>query len=317
MKRIFTKILGLLSRPVKATEWYKSMFVDFNHEIFPDNVWYRKHDERNFEVVNLGSSAAKWAFDWGSVGVKGMNWAQQPQTLIDDFRLLKNFHSILKKNGIVIITLMPFTGLNKRTGLMDTFKYLPTLFGDIVQTMPNYKAAFRLYHYPIFFGKSAIKAAIKHLLGRETALRPPRGSDDNQNPMSSEELERDAEIWMRGWARQFGIDNFEAPLTSENQAGRKVRIQLMRELVDFIVERGYRPVYVIPPVERHLAGKFTKRFKDIYIYEYLKDVARDIPLLDYTSDPEWQSSDFYFNSFFLNNRGRKLFTERVLMDIGK
>lgn len=302
---------------IKPTVWYRAMFVDPDHKRYPDNVWYRDHDERNFDLVNLGSSGGKWAFDYEGTGIKAMNWANQPQTLLDDLCLFKNFHSILRKGGKVLIVIMPFTGLNKKTGVMDTLKYLPTLYWDIAQTMPYFHEASRLYHYPILFGKPAIKAAIKHLLGRETAPRPPRGSDTDRNQMSSEELERDAENWMRGWARQFGIDDFEAPLTPENQEGRKIRIKVMRELVDFIVEREYRPFFVIPPVERHLAEKFSKRFKDIYIYGYLKDVARDVPLLDYTNDPEWQSADLYFNSFFLNKKGRRLFTKCVWDDVQK
>ena len=76
------------------TNWYKSMFRDLNHEIYPDNVWYREHDERNFDVVNLGSSGGKWAFDYTNFNIKAMNWAQQPQTLLEDYNLLRHFHSI-------------------------------------------------------------------------------------------------------------------------------------------------------------------------------------------------------------------------------
>lgn len=53
--------LGLL---IRKTQWYKSLFLDENHTIYPDNTWYRTHNERNFDVVVLGSSGAKWAFDF-------------------------------------------------------------------------------------------------------------------------------------------------------------------------------------------------------------------------------------------------------------
>lgn len=314
LKRLVLKVLGRLSRPIKASIWYRSKFVDFNHQIYPDNVWYREHDDRNFDVVNLGSSGGKWAFDWNAVGVKGMNWAQQPQTLIDDFRLFRNFHSILKKDGVVLITIMPFSGLNKKTGVMDTFKYLETFYWDVQQELPYLAEAQRLRSYPILFGKPAIKAGIKHLLGRERTAVDVRQTLDH-NPMSAEELERDAENWIRGWARQFGISDFEAPLTQENQAGWKVRIQVMRELIDFIVERGYRPVYVIPPVEHHLAIRFTPRFRELYIMNFLKEVDRPVKLLDYTNDPDFSSVDYFFNSFFLNKKGRELFSRRVWHDL--
>lgn len=314
-RRIVCKALSVLSRPVKASEWYKAKFVDFTHERYPDNVWYRDHDERNFDVVNLGSSGGRWAFDWQSAGVKGMNWANQPQTLIDDFRLLRNFHSILRKNGVVVITIMPFSGLNKKTGVMDTFKYLGTLYWDVVKDMPYQQQAERLRNYPILFGKPAIKAAIRHLLGCEAGFSDWREAIE-RNPMPQEELIKDAEGWMAGWSRQFGIDDFEAPLTEENQEGRRVRIEVMRDIIDFCTERGYRPVYVIPPVSRHLAAKFTARFRGLYIYDFLKAVDRDVPTLDYLDAADFEDDQLYFNSFFLNNRGRELFSRRVVRDIG-
>lgn len=314
-KTIVWKAFSLLSKPVKATEWYKDKFIDFTHERYPDNVWYREHDERNYDLVNLGSSGGRWAFDWQAVGVKGMNWANQPQTLIDDFRLLKNFHSILRKNAVVIITIMPFTGLNKKTGVMDTFKYLGTLYWDVVKDMPNLQQAERLRNYPILFGKPAIKATIKHLLGLETKSSDWRETIE-QNPMSPEQLEKDADGWMSGWARQFGIADFELPLTEDNQDGRKVRVGVMRAIIDFCIERGYRPVYVIPPVTKQLAVQFTPRFRDIYIYNFLKAVDRDVPTLDYLDNTDFQDGQLYFNSFFLNKRGRELFSRRIVRDIG-
>ena len=313
-RRIACKALPILSRPVKASEWYKAKFVDFNHERYPDNVWYREHDERNFDVVNLGSSGGRWAYDWQGVGVKGMNWANQPQTLIDDFRLLKNFHSILRKNGVVIITIMPFTGLNKETGVMDTFKYLGTLYWDVVKDMPYLDQAERLRNYPILFGMPAIKAAIKHLLGREAKTSDCRETVE-KNPMSPEELEKDAEVWMSGWARQFGIADFEASLTDKNKIGREIRVGVMREMVDFIMERGYRPIWLLPPVTRYLGKYFTPMFREVYIDGFLREVGRNVPLMDYMTDPEFQDVNLYFNSFFLNAMGRRNFTKRVVQDL--
>lgn len=309
------RLLWLFSKPIKASFWYKNLFVDFEHKRYPDNVWYRECDERNFDVVNLGSSSAKWAFAWDSAGVKGMNWANQPQTLIDDFRLLKNFHSILRKGGTVLITIMPFTGLNKQTGVMDTLKYLPTLYWDIVQDMPYINQARKLQAYPILMGKPAIKAGLRHVLGRDKPQSDWRTLID-YNPMSGEELEKDAAQWMNGWAKQFGISDFEAPLTADNQAGREVRINVMRALVDFIVERGYRPIWVLPPVTKHLSKFFTPKFRETYINSFLREVARNVKFLDYTADAELHDDSLYFNSFFLNKRGAHLFTKRVLADIG-
>lgn len=296
------------------TQWYQQMFVGADHETYPDNVWYRNHDERNFDVVNLGSSGGKWAFDYTDAGVKGMNWAQQPQTLLEDFNLLCHYHSILRKNGYVLITIMPFTGLNKSTGIRDAMKYLKIeTQGKAIQPY-MFKEACRYAQYPILFGKPAIKALLKYILGRE-AKPTVHPSTLDSNPMNTEQLQQDAKRWMMGWKHQFSIEDFESPLTEQNQRGREYRINLMRELIDFCLERSYQPVYVIPPVTEYLAKEFTPKFRQIYIYDYLKQVDRNIPLLDYSEDREMMQKDLYFNSFFLNQQGTKLFTQRVLKDL--
>lgn len=316
VKRVVWKILSFFSRPIKASLWYRSLFIDYEHELYPSVRWFRKHDERNFDIVSVGSSSAVYAFDWNSSKVRGMNWGQAPQSLVNSYKLIQNFYSIVRRNGTILITLCPFSSLHSEQDKMETLRYVNLLSYELLEDMPCFAEACRLRDYPILLGKPAIKAGIKHLLGRERTAVDVRLTLDH-NPMSAEELGRDAENWMRGWARQFGISDFEAPLTQENQAGRKVRIQVMRKLVDFIVERGYRPVYVIPPVEPHLAIRLTPRFRELYITNFLKEVNRPVKLLDYTNDPEFGSADYYFNSFFLNKRGRELFTQRVWRDLQK
>lgn len=302
---------------IEKTNWYKSKFIDINHETYPDNVWYRKHDERNFEVVNLGSSGGKWAFDYSSLDVKAMNWAQQPQTLLEDYNLLRHFHSILKKDGYVLITIMPFTGLNKKTGLMDAMKYVKfDIQGEPIQPY-MFKEAQRYATYPILFKKPAVKALIKYLLGKDKKVGVPTETQLDYNPMTLAELEADAKRWIDGWKRQFGISDFDAPLTKENEEGRAYRIKLMQTLIDFCTERGYKPVYVIPPVTEHLAKYYTSKFEETYIYGYIQAVNREVLTLDYSKDDDFRKNDnLFFNSFFLNKQGRLIFTRRVLKDLG-
>jgi hypothetical protein len=164
---------------------------------------------------------------------------------------------------------MPFTGLNKATGLMDTFKYLETLYWDVIKDMPFAKKAQILRSYPILFGKPAVKAMIRYLLRREVVVSDWR-LDVEKNPMTYEELERDAQGWISGWAKQFDIKNLADDLTEENRKGRKIRVKVMQEIVDFCIERGYRPVYVIPPVTKFLSSWYTEKFKKLFFYDFLQ-----------------------------------------------
>lgn len=318
IKRVIKKAIRVFTgcKILYKTNWYKSMFLDPNHEIYPDNVWYREHDERNFDVVNLGSSGGKWAFDYADLNVKAMNWAQQPQTLLEDYNLLRHFHSILKRGGYVLITIMPFTGLNKKTGLMDAMKYVKfDIQGEPIQPY-MFNEAIRYATYPFLFKKTALKVLIRYFMGRDKKCGLHPETQLEYNPMKSNELEKDAKRWIDGWKKQFGISDFDAPLTRENEEGRAYRIKLMQTLIDFCTERGYKPVYVIPPVTEHLAKYYTPKFEETYIYGYLKEVNRVVLTLDYSKDSEFRFNDeLFFNSFFLNKKGRKLFTRRVLKDL--
>ena len=82
------------------------------------------------------------------------------------------------------------------------------------------------------------------------------------------------------------------------------------------MERSYKPIYIIPPVTQYLSSYFTVPFKNIYIYSFLKDVDRDIQMLDYSSNIELMDEELYFNSFFMNKRGASIFTNKVLKDLG-
>ncbi len=301
-----------VNRLVLTSNWFKELHADPEHEIYPDNAWYRKHDERNFDLVNLGSNSAKYAFDYTNEPVKAMNWSSGTQTLIDDYKLIRNFHSILKENGTVIITIMPFTSINKKTGLIDAFKFYKVL--DSTQIAPEYrKKCGILERLPICFGKPAVKAAIKKLLGRDREM--PDLSVADKNLMNDKDLENHAAMMIESWKKEFSIDDLEQPLTEQNREGRSVRVEVMGKLLDFLKERGYRVVFVIPPVSGYLKKYFTDQFMKIYIYSYLRQVCRDIPILNYMANSDFFDKDLYFNSYYLNKRGAGMFTHRVISDL--
>lgn len=289
--------------------WYRNLLVDYNHEIYPDNVWYRAHDERNYDLVNLGSSSPMYAFDYSDYHIKAMNWAQQPQSLLYDVRLFKNFHSILKDGGYVLISIMPFTSINKQSSVMDAVRYSHTLADVLIDEEYRRKAMF-LGRYPIFMGKRAIKELAKSIIGYRQISQKDHQPEDSS--MSDNELQNDAMFWNELWRKQFNIRDYKDPLTKQNAQGRQVRIEAMRELIDFCRERGYNPIYVILPMTKQLRNYLDDEFMDKYVYEYLKQVERDVPVLDYLKDEELARPEWYANAYFLNKKGAKKFTGKVL-----
>lgn len=317
VKRIIHSLLDplmwLLNLPIKRSQWFKGLFIAEDGDIYPNNKWYREHDERNFDLVVLGSSSAKYGYDFAEFDIKAMNWAQAPQTLVEDYNILCNFHSILRKGGYVIITIMPFTCLNKQTGIYDAMKYLKISTHKPIEPYLLSKA-YRYFCYPLLLGKPAIKAGLRYLLHREPANQY-KDSESHTNPMTEEQLAHNAMRFVEGWKKQFDISDFDAPLSNTNKADRAFRIKLMREMIDFCDEREYKAIYVIPPYTSYLAKYFTPHFEDQFVYSFIKDVDRNIPLFDYSKSETFKNVDLFFNSFFLNKEGRRLFTERVLKDL--
>ena len=321
IRRVAYGVLSRFCAPLKQTVWYRNQFVDRTRTLYPDRAWHLSHDERNFDLAVLGSSSGKWGFDFSGFQIKAFNWAQQPQYLQNDLRVIKNYHSFLRKGAKVVVNVSPLSGLYVPDNFRETVRYLHVIDSTLLNQafLPQVR---RFAAYPVlnskFAFKQAIKEWVKKIMGLSVDLTAKRfdREDAEHNTMGEAELRRDADKWMSCWRKEFDIEDFERPLSSENGESRSRQVALMQELVDFIRERDYEPVFVLVPVSRYLGKYFTDAFKQVQLVEFFKQIDRDVPILDYLTADEFADSDLYFNSFFLNRRGRKLFTARVLKDLG-
>ena len=94
---------------------------------------------------------------------------------------------------------------------------------------------------------------------------------------------------------------------------------LILEMAEFCKERDLKLAFVIPPITNALKSKFSKEFSQAALYDLIAPAQEkyNIPLFDYLEDNDFQDVDLYFNSFFLNKRGRTMFTKKLLIDIEK
>jgi hypothetical protein len=273
---------------------------------------------RQLEVVNLGSSSAKYAFDYTGL-MHGMNFALAPQTMRYDFSILKNYHSYIKPGGVVLIPLCPFTwcvGENFQNP-KDDVKYYALLHPAVI------------YDYDFAIGRkistgkpNLIYMAIKRLSLKSlftfllSLIRPHRSMLSN-NPLKGEALVRDAEIRIKNWMKQFDISDLYSECVSENnQRAITYNIELLVDIVNFCLERDYKPVIVLPPATKALQSKIPVVFRELYIYSLLNDdVLKNILFLNYFDNEQFLDDNLFFNSFFLNSRGSKLFTKQIIADI--
>lgn len=172
-----------LSTNNKIVFQYKEMLL-----AYPTKKNYRICDIRNYDLVNLGGSDAKRLFNYERAGIKGLNWAQTSQTLKYDLLILKNFHSALKQNGIVILPISTdsFYPAKSDDRLYPFYARFidPLLLSDNTQFSKT-DSQVRREKYPLLFDfKNSIKILLNgHLETRkQEASDRPRGLVEKNHP---------------------------------------------------------------------------------------------------------------------------------------
>ena len=293
------KIIGKFNSLLKRSYWY-------NEKLLPDCKKFIYHNRYNLDIVNLGSSSAKYAFDYSGLEVAASNWAMEPQSFVNDYAVLTNYSSFLKKGAKVIIPICPFSSLG---GGNDYFadKYY-TFIRPI--SIPNYSLKKRndvkhIQNYPIFYYPFyGMLYDVYRLFAR------------NEKQQSYQHIKQDAKRRIDNWKREFSIYKFEDDLSLINQDRYDDSLEALKQLINYCMEHGYQPILVLPPVSPCLSEYFTDEVREKYIYSFIEKCNIDgVPFIDYIDDTQFKDQDLYMTSFTLNKKGRKVFTARLLKDI--
>ena len=303
----------LLNKCVKKTNWYKNLFR--HTEQFVSNAGYRDNLIRNYEIVNLGSNPALFAFFYEQVN--GQNWSTGSQGLDMDFEILKYFHSYLKTGGTVLIPIMPFTSIspylkNKPAYWDKSYyaKFAKILDPCYIERITELNHSKYFYRFPLLYKPASLLCLLHDVAPDSRYLI-------SEQPMMAMELEQDANRWIEGWLKEFDMKSLDIPLTEEWKKYYDESVTLLRSMISYCLERNYQPVLICPPMTDYLSKKFPQQYRQAYVLDFVrKSNTANIPFLDYTNCAEFQDPALYFNSFFLNLRGRKLFTRRVMKDVG-
>lgn len=295
-------IIGLgLNTLYKRTNAYNNQFIDINK--------FRKLSklpDHSLDLVTLGSNAPKFAFDFSEIkDLKCANWCVGPETFEYDAVLLKKFHRKLKLGATVVWTVCPgnfflYKFLNKN----NIVKYYRILSSE---EFPEYNKAQKIrdYDYPLLFYPKQIKRLIRDIK-KDNRLQL------NHNLLDKNEIQKDAEWWIRKcWNPEFGIDiEYMQPLSDMNQKSIMENIKIVRQVAEYCKEHRLKLTLVYLPLTKELSDLFP----DSYVNEFMKDCSKeaikgfDVSIVDYMRDTRFQNYEYYINSFFMNRKGAKLFT---------
>ena len=289
----------------------------FYTQAFGDSSRINKQLKFDLDIMNTGSNSACFGIDYSGTNIHGANLAMRPQSLNQDLNMLKMFESYLKPKGTILVPLGPFSSCYKTYKNVDLERYYTLWHPALIENFDINKCEelWRIKNNPLKYKpkemlKGYVRFIVRKLLGKKDMF------DIYQQPMNAEQLEQDAQRWIDGWKKQFNIQDLEAPLTEHILEGRQKRIKTLKKIVSFCKDREFSLVFVIPPITKYLSNKLTPKFRELYINSFLMEAgAEKIPFLNYLDDEELQKPEYYFNSFFLNKKGRKVFTERVIRDL--
>ena len=97
-----------------------------------------------------------------------------------------------------------------------------------------------------------------------------------------------------------------------------IRTEILNEIIDYCIEKRFRPVLVIPPVSATMheeIRKYNLNLKWMVYNQLTKDVLDKAPLFDYFLTQEFDDDSYYINADFLNKEGRNRFTEKLINDV--
>jgi hypothetical protein len=295
---------------VDDNAYYKTLFKDC------PKFW--NHKQFNLQVVNTGSNSALYGFDYEDTGVLGANWAMGPQSLHQDLAILKTYFSFVRPRGTILVPLCPYSSCLKNYKDTEELKYYTVVHpGAMWKNDENeVKHAFFLKNHPYRAARHEMISGLYRSL-KQALQSHKRPETLDYQPMNHLQLKQNAQRFIDSWKRQFKIDDMNAPCPPHILKGSVQRVDTLRELLQFCRDRELEYYVVLPPVTSYLSCYFSKEFMEHYVFSFLEACGLEPDrMLNYLTDADLQDESLYFNSYFLNAKGRKVFTRRVLKDVG-
>lgn len=265
----------------------------------------------NLDIVNLGSSYARNAFEYKKLGINGFNFGLQPQSLSYDFRILKQYTPNLNKNCIVTIVLpnMVFGFLDYKDDRANT-KYYYFLEPKYILNYSKIKYFLKMY-FPLLYTPKRVYRIFKDI--KKIDL------EQDKNLLTIKEVKNEAKDRVKGWERQFNLKNMQNPEEIPEEL-RKIFLQtqsLLQKIINYCKENEFRPVVLVPPCSKIINDLISKEFLDEVLYKNILKSKGKILFLEYLKHEEFQDYKLYINSDMLNENGRIKFTKQFLKDLEK
>jgi hypothetical protein len=266
----------------------------------------------DLEIVGMGSVFGRFAYDFSACGKKGFLFAQAPQSLSYDYRILQQYKSHLQKGCIIIITLpvcvFPFVDYK---GASYNAKYYWFLDKD---HMINYSHFFKF-----IYTKVPVLAAgyrILHILKDEPRMH---WCEIKNRELTSAQVEESVTYHLAQWKQQFGFKDMVSAEIRENlKESIDTTVGILHDMLDFCVSNDWQPVLVTPPFSSQLNANISEPFAHAYLYDNIRRATENKTLyLDFRKHPKFQEHTEWFinGASWLSGEGRRYFMELLIRQL--
>lgn len=292
--------LFVSERTFERTNYYKMNYSETDKLKGEDKVDY----------VNTGSTFAYYGIDYEWSGVKGLNLALCPQPLESDFKMLKHFEGRYNKGAVIFIVVSDLAFAKK--GYLErqiNEKYYRVLKASEIEAYNLFKAL-KAKYLPVLY-------SWKNFLRFHWDVRPNHEYELRVNENDREAVEADAYKRCQLWMHEFGLDNL-----SDAKQGEKFKdvfeytTGVVKEMISWCRERGYKPILVNLPVTAEMESSFSESFLQAFYYDHINK-AGNAPFIDLQANARLADYLLYLDSCRLNRAGRQVITKILLREADK
>lgn len=293
----------IINKALKFTNWYRNQLQYVS--LLPTLDGDVKYD-----VVNIGSNPARFAFFYENIN--GANLSTGTQDLYMDLCILKYYSSRIKKGAYILIPIVPFSSVTayltyQKLGLNYYMKFQKIDWCRNQEEKKIKSIAEKKIKYPLLF---IFKSSFKSIFYCEDDQKQ---LEKSEMTMMYYELVNDARQWMNIWKAEFDIHDLNAPLNESLIQARNKSVELLKAILNYCIAQEYKPVLILPPLQKELSKLFTLKIKENYVYSFIREIRDyDFILFDYMDDERFSDSNLFINTLFMNLKGRKLFTNEVM-----
>jgi hypothetical protein len=269
-----------------------------------------------YDIVNLGSSYSRYGFDYEKAELKGYNLGISGQFFYYTDLMLKQYSPWFNKDCVVVIIIADLVFARVGKGMYKPERYTAMIDKDLLGDEYSKWKYFSRVVFPLVGNPRLLFALLKEYYNiirkkvRNNMLVA-------KNPYDEEGALKQAKERCESWCEQFSLvdtksDKIDSQLDNIFQETRKI----LTDMIQFCLDKGFRPVLVVTPVSHALNSLLSEKFIQRVLFDNIDQANKqNIPLFNYLRDERFQDIKWYLNADMLNLKGRRKFTEVVIEDL--